>query len=453
MANPSPWAQVQSQAQPMPPDALAPVQMPDGGAPREFTMPQVFAPTSAPKPVALAPQAPSPEQQVIAANQAKLNKIQWQQANPWGTPNNHPGKLGKVAHVFSELGNIAGDIFAPATMANIPGTQLNREVEGNRLAKEIGTESGQESENIYRGAETEKTKEETSEMPAKAASEEGLQGAQTKQAEAETTAIENPQAATPELDTYRRLVKMGMAPQEALNEVEKAKALGLKPAVVSPEQQYLTDYAQRHPGSTIAEATRAYKADSQAPQRAPIVNMFVPNGQGGETLQTVRPGQTVAEGAQTAAGVNAVNTPTMTQRTAAGRAGTVVAMAPEVLARIDALAPKLGPVEGRWNDFMQGKVGMDDPDFASLRSDLLMMSSAVALAHAQGRLPENLRQEFDHAINAPQQSPENLKATIQTMLPWLQKMQEQAHPNQAQPQGGGDAENWVRGADEKLVKQ
>jgi hypothetical protein len=127
-------------------------------------------------------------------------------------------------------------------------------------------------------------------------------------------------------------------------------------------------------------------------------------------------------------------------------------MAPEVLSRIDAMAPKLGPMEGRWNEFMQGKVGADDPDFAALRSDLLMMSSAVALAHAQGRLPENLREEFDSAINAPKQTPANLKATISTMLPWLQKMQEQGKPNAPQS-GGATAENWVRGADGKLVKQ
>lgn len=74
---------------------------------------------------------------------------------------------------------------------------------------------------------------------------------------------------------------------------------------------------------------------------------------------------------------------------------------------------------------MQGKLGSNDPDFAALRSDLLMMSSAVALAHAQGRLPENLREEFDHAINAPQQTAANLKATIQTMIPWLQQVQSQ----------------------------
>jgi hypothetical protein len=126
-------------------------------------------------------------------------------------------------------------------------------------------------------------------------------------------------------------------------------------------------------------------------------------------------------------------------------------MAPEVLARIDALAPKLGPLEGRWNEFMQGKVGGDDPDFAALRSDLLMMSSAVALAHAQGRLPENLREEFDNAINAPKQTPANLKATINTMLPWLTQMQKQGQPNA--PQTQGNSEVWTRDASGKVVKQ
>jgi hypothetical protein len=205
---------------------------------------------------------------------------------------------------------------------------------------------------------------------------------------------------------------------------------------IAPEQQYITEYRQKHPGSTIAEAERQYTLDTQRPTQAPPVNLFVPGSQPGtERLETVRPGQTVSAGAQTAAGLNAVNTPTTQQRTAAGRAQTVVAMAPEVLSRIDALAPKLGPLEGRWNEFMQGKVGSDDPDFAALRSDLLMMSSAVALAQAQGRLPENLREEFDRAINAPKQTPENLKATINTMIPWLQKMQEQGHPNgAAQPE-------------------
>src|SRR6185312_9148685 len=43
----------------------------------------------------------------------------------------HPVKptttLGKIGHVFGGIGNALGDIFAPATMALIPGTQLYNE--------------------------------------------------------------------------------------------------------------------------------------------------------------------------------------------------------------------------------------------------------------------------------------------------------------------------------------
>jgi hypothetical protein len=51
----------------------------------------------------------------------------------------------------------------------------------------------------------------------------------------------------------------------------------------------------------------------------------------------------------------------------------------------------------------------------------MMQGTAVALAHARGRLPENLRQEFDNMINAPQQSPENIKAVLSHIQPWLEK--------------------------------
>ena len=82
---------------------------------------------------------------------------------------------------------------------------------------------------------------------------------------------------------------------------------------------------------------------------------------------------------------------------------------------------------------MQGRIGMEDPDFASLRMDLMMASTALALAHAQGRLPENLREEFDKTINAPKQSAANLIAALRTADPWLAKMMEQG----GKPAGSG----------------
>src|SRR5271154_7046245 len=67
------------------------------------------SPAASPAPAKMAPQVPvDPGQQQIQGDQQRLEKIRWQQDNPWGTENNHPGKVGKIAHAFSELGNVAG---------------------------------------------------------------------------------------------------------------------------------------------------------------------------------------------------------------------------------------------------------------------------------------------------------------------------------------------------------
>jgi len=337
-------------------------------------------------------------------------------ADPYGSPDNHPGFFGKVLHGL-----------------NVATGGVNRrgwEEEGlegrlQNIGKEESTEGLQGAQAANQTAEAGEHDETTKEMPGKAQDTHALNESEVAEHNAQAAALLHPQAKTDFEAWYA---------QNPDKPIEDWIKLQNQSKTIAPEQQYLTEYAQKNPGSTVAQAEHQYMLDTQRPPQVAPVNMFVPGQQPGtETLTTVRPGQTVGAGAQTAAGVNAVNTPTTQQRTAAGRAETVVAMAPEVLSRIDALAPKMGPIAGRWNDFMQGKVGSDDPDFAALRSDLLMMSSAVALAHAQGRLPENLREEFDRAINAPKQTPQNLKATINAMLPWLQQMQHQGQPNQNAP--------------------
>jgi hypothetical protein len=149
--------------------------------------------------------------------------------------------------------------------------------------------------------------------------------------------------------------------------------------------------------------------------------------------------------------------PTGTMRNIAGQAQIAANGIPDVIREIDALGDSLGPVAGRWNEFIQGKVGTDNPAFAGLRADLLMVSSAVALAHARGRLPENLREEFDQMINAPQQDPENIKAVLSHILPWMQNVASTmagsipSTPRRGGPGGPvGDAANKSGGAKKKL---
>jgi hypothetical protein len=74
-------------------------------------------------------------------------KIQFDKEHPWGSPvSAHPGTLGKIAHGLATAGNIAGDIVAPATMQNIPGTTAHRSLEEAQNAAGFGEASKQELE-------------------------------------------------------------------------------------------------------------------------------------------------------------------------------------------------------------------------------------------------------------------------------------------------------------------
>ena len=365
--------------------------------------PQVFA---APK------QTPQDRQETMLGG--RLEQDYQKDLHPWGTPENHPGVMGKIAHALSWA-------------TGGPNRRLMEEpgIEGklNKLAE-------LQSQNAYRGAEAGHLNAETPEIAPNAESTRELQGAQARNQESETSLRDNP---SEEWKAIPQVIGPNGEPVEIEGRSGKIRfgdVSGLNPAKEpkpnTPEQQYIDEYRSMHKGSTIAAAEKAYTNDTQRPPQA---IMLAPGPNGVYTAQNVKPGSQVAAGAISTGGLNTIDTPTSTQRTAAGRAETVLSMAPEVLSRIDGMKGDLGPVAGRWDEFMQGKIGAPNAEFAALRSDLLMMASAVALAHAQGRLPENLRQEFDHAINAPHQSAENLKSTIQTMLPWLQKMQEQGNPN------------------------
>lgn len=132
------------------------------------------------------PAAPSPLQQNIDRDQQKLQKVDWAQKNPWGTANNHPGTLGKIAHVLSVAGNIAGDIVAPNVMANIPGTQLGMATQASGLTKRLNDETEEQSQNQGRDATTQATQLANAAEPQKLADTHGQSVAQTALTNAET---------------------------------------------------------------------------------------------------------------------------------------------------------------------------------------------------------------------------------------------------------------------------
>lgn len=90
----------------------------------------------------------------------RQQQLEFGKEHPWGAPiSAQPGTGGKIGHILGRIANIAGDIFAPGVMANIPGTQLNKErEEQENLA---GIAKGTQLENQTTEAEAQKTRAET----------------------------------------------------------------------------------------------------------------------------------------------------------------------------------------------------------------------------------------------------------------------------------------------------
>ncbi len=96
----------------------------------------------------------NPRQEEIQNTQDQLQAVRDRRATHWGMPGNHDTKLGKLAHVFSQVGNIAGNIVAPNVMANIPGTNLNLQEKEAGLTNRLNSELQQGSQEAEQGATT-----------------------------------------------------------------------------------------------------------------------------------------------------------------------------------------------------------------------------------------------------------------------------------------------------------
>lgn len=373
--------------------------------------------------------APPPEQQELDHDRSSLAQLQ-QPKTPWADL----GVGGKIKRVFSVAGNAAGDVADPAAMARIPGTDLNRRMQEQQLSGRVNAEERGLSENEGRDAQTEHTREQTREMPAAQESQNALRGAQTENLESEAEQRRVPDLAHAYAHAVGSAMAAGRDPgtdpvvqhlADAITAIQRQPLQkGMEHvAVVGPGGKPVP--ANYHPDTgTYTDATGKAIPNPQLyekPNQSGEVTVIAPdpNTPGGGIVERVGAGAHLAPGSQTASQFGSVNTPTSQMRTAGARAQLAASEIPGIVQEVQDLRGQLGPVAGRWNDFMQGKVGADNPQLAGLRSDLTFLSSAVALAHAVGRLPENLREEFDTMINAPHQNPDNIIAVLGHVQKWM----------------------------------
>lgn len=342
--------------------------------------------------------------------------------NPYGSPDNHPGILGKILHGLSVA----------------TGGPNRRQFAEEGREKQIAGIESEKSKNALEGAQAAnaqasagKTNAETPEVAPNAESARSLQGAEAGRANAQTQTLENPPE---EWKAIPSILGPNGEPVEIEARTGQVRFGGVQgaqqqkqPKPDTPEQQYIDEYQQLHKGSTVAEAERAYVNDTQKPPQA---IMLVPGANGGYTAQNIRPGSNLPNGAISPAGMNSMNVPDSSTRTMVANAPGVLDLANRVNSLIDEQTQTLGPAAGRWNDFMTGKVGAPNPEFKKLLVDTKLLKTKLMRMHVGARGGEYIMQSFNDMLDAGKDSPENLKAAVGEIINYAQELQNEANTGQ-----------------------
>jgi hypothetical protein len=102
----------------------------------------------------------------------KLAQMEFDKTHGWGGEiSAHPGLLGKIGHIAAKVGNIAGDVLAPGVMANIPGTDINKQIQEGDTKRELATRTEAEQEGVTKGLQQEEAKTRGEEAKTKLAKE------------------------------------------------------------------------------------------------------------------------------------------------------------------------------------------------------------------------------------------------------------------------------------------
>lgn len=91
----------------------------------------------------------------------------------------------------------------------------------------------------------------------------------------------------------------------------------------------------------------------------------------------------------------------------------------QLVDKLDA-AGKLGPLAGRWNDFMAGKFGAGDPDYAALRAKMGLSTTLLMQAHVGSRGGSALLEHFEDLANAGKMDGATLKSALGSEINYVQ---------------------------------
>jgi hypothetical protein len=179
------------------------------------------------------------------------------------------------------------------------------------------------------------------------------------------------------------------------------KVAGARPAAAAAEGWHAVTLPD---GTSGFAQGKDLKAQSQQPATAPGAPpppQIRPNANGQMYMAAMPDGSQVAGTQNELAAAGAANPTKLSADEAAKVHVARQAVAPNGLfhnVSKDMAAigdDKLGPIASRWGDFMAGKVGTE-PQFAALRADMGLLSTALMQAHVGSRGSDAMLEHFQH---------------------------------------------------------
>jgi hypothetical protein len=344
----------------------------------------------------------------------RQSQLDYKAQHPYGDPiSAHPGALGKILHGLSVAGNIAGDIFAPETMALIPGTQMHNAVTG-----------AQNMRGISEGVENEEKEAQAANLNA--------------QPELKQAALDLKQSKLNEDAEKNKNTNAVQLRHLGLKTDAKGNVVPVDYAEMSPQEQSVHDLK-----TAQEEAAEARAAMDKAKAN--------PNSAAFQMAQErLRIAAQNAENANKRLGLsqeqfqNKVNEqdllkPSGQAQSRGSAAQAALEVLPELEDQIRANADQLGPIMGR---IQRGeiKIGDVDPKIAQLYSTMQSFYAMQPAIH--GFRNAEFVKDFNSFVGGLERDPEATLAALDGLKPTMQKVANEGktfHKRIVEGQGGGNS--------------
>ena len=331
---------------------------------------------------------------------------------------------GKVGRVLGTIGDVAGTVFAPEATMMIPGSSLNRAMRtSNRLWRAGAADAGWKNK-----AETQARGEE----------EVGLRRQQLEDAEnkqpanpwAEMKDYFGPNGEPVERHTMTGEIRMVPLPagvtrnQPALKQPTDAFDQWMRDP--AQYQEFMAEMAKIKGGGKAEQgayggfgpAFMAYRmlqsAYNENPALLPIIAPKVAQilGEPGAAAQLAQvPAGQPRDDQGNPIGRMMPGAPTGATRSRGQFAEAIRPAISDASKEITQLGDQLGPFQGRWNEFYQGKLGADAPQYAGLRTELHNVATAWMRLHANS---DAAREDFLKTLRTAQ-TPADLISSLNSI--------------------------------------